>query len=398
MGHIQNAKGDLVPLIDRLNKYPVGLVDNEKLREILSILFSEEEVYVASRFPLEDATLEELTQRTDIAPKQLLPILEHMADKGLVMDLPYGDQIYYLLMPGLIGFFEFTFMKNRTDLPMDKLARLMGEYLYEDPKTGQASEFFGSKTPLTRSLLHDDHIPVSSEVTTSETAKEIIRNADFGAVSMCYCRHRKQHAGGSCKKGAPVDGICISLGRGSEFLARRGFAEKKTKEELLAVIDLADELHLTHITDNVRHKPSFICNCCGCCCELVRGVQVGYHDGIGKTPWLAWIDPGLCDYCGECFQACNVGAIGLARNEDLAHDERYSAVRNHICLGCGACISACEKGAIQLVPRDPAPKIPHKKRELYRKILTEKKRLAPWVRSRTKKLARSYTANTASGK
>ena len=398
MGHIQNAKGDLVPLIDRLNKYPVGLVDNEKLREILAILFTEEEAYVASRFPLDDATLEELAQRTEIAPDQLLPILEHMADKGLVMDLPYGDEIYYLLMPGLIGFFEFTFMKNRTDLPMDKLARLMGEYLYEDPKTGQASEFFGSKTPLTRSLLHDDHIPVSTEVTTSETAKEIIRNADFGAVSMCYCRHRKQHDGGSCKKGAPVEGICISLGRGSEFLARRGFAEKKTKDELLAIIDLADELHLTHITDNVRHKPSFICNCCGCCCEIVHGVQAGYHDGVGKTPWLARIDPEICDYCGECFQACNVSAIGLARNGNLAHDERYSEIRNHICLGCGACISACEKGAIQLVPRATRPKIPQKKRELYRKILTEKKRLTPWLRSRAAKLARTYTSSTTPAK
>jgi NAD-dependent dihydropyrimidine dehydrogenase PreA subunit len=398
MGHIESAKGNLVLLIDRLNKYPVGLVDNEKLREILTMLFSEEEAYVASQFPLEDATLEELVRRTSINRDELLPILNNMADKGLIMDLPYGNEIYYLLMPGLIGFFEFTFMKNRTDLPMDKLARLMWDYLYQDPKTGQASEFFGSHTPLTRSLAHDDFVPFSSEVTTSETAKEVIRNADFGAISMCFCRHRKHHDGGSCKKGAPIDGICISLGRGSEFLARRGFAEKKTTEELLAVIDLADELHLTHITDNVRYKPSFICNCCGCCCELVRAVQVGYHDGIGKTPFLAEIDPELCDYCGVCFQACNVRGIGLARNSNPVHNDRYSAVKEHICLGCGACISACERKAIQLVPRGTKPKVPEKKRELYRKILTEKKRLAPWVRSRAAKVARRSISSPTSGK
>ena len=28
--------------------------------------------------------------------------------------------VYYLLLPGLIGFFEFTFMKNRTDLPLER--------------------------------------------------------------------------------------------------------------------------------------------------------------------------------------------------------------------------------------------------------------------------------------
>jgi len=391
VGHIENAKDNLVPLIDRLNKYPIGLVDNEKLREILAILFSREEAYVASQFPLEEATLKELARATGIPGDRLLPILDSMADKGIVMDLPYGDETYYLLMPGLIGFFEFTFMKHRTDLPMEKLARLMREYLYEDPEHGQASEFFGSATPLTRSLVHDQHIPVSSVATTSETAKDIIRSADFGAVSMCYCRHKRQHEGRSCKKGAPVEGICISLGRGSSFLARRGFAEEKTTDELLAIIDLADALNLTHITDNIRNQPSFICNCCGCCCELVRGVQVGYHDGIGKTPYLAWIDPQRCDYCGECFTACNVRAIGLARNgAPPAREDRYAAVKEHICLGCGACISACEQGAISLVPRESRPEIPRTKRELFKEILREKKRLTPFVISRVRKKARRF--------
>ncbi len=39
MGHLLSTKSSLVPLIDRLNRYPIGLVDSEKLREILSILF-----------------------------------------------------------------------------------------------------------------------------------------------------------------------------------------------------------------------------------------------------------------------------------------------------------------------------------------------------------------------
>lgn len=57
MGHHIGSKESIVPLIDRLNKYPVGLVDNEKLREILALLFSDQEAYVASCFPLEEATL-----------------------------------------------------------------------------------------------------------------------------------------------------------------------------------------------------------------------------------------------------------------------------------------------------------------------------------------------------
>ena len=125
MGHQGGSKSGLVPLIDRLNRYPIGLVDNDKLREILSILFSEEEALVASKFPLEEATLGEMADATGIDEERLAAILDRMATKGLVMDLPYAGTTYYLLLPGFIGFMEFTFMRSRADLPMEKLARLI---------------------------------------------------------------------------------------------------------------------------------------------------------------------------------------------------------------------------------------------------------------------------------
>ena len=43
------------------------LVDSAKLHEILSLLFNEREAFVASRFPLMEATLEELCGVTAIA-------------------------------------------------------------------------------------------------------------------------------------------------------------------------------------------------------------------------------------------------------------------------------------------------------------------------------------------
>ncbi len=64
MGHHLGSKSSIVPLIDRLNQYPVGLVDNEGLREILDLLFDETEAFVASRFPLHEATLAELVRAT----------------------------------------------------------------------------------------------------------------------------------------------------------------------------------------------------------------------------------------------------------------------------------------------------------------------------------------------
>ena len=86
MGHHLDAKNSIVPLVDRLNKYPIGLPDTDKLRQILAILFSEEDAFVASRFPLQEASMTELIRATGFHESKLAPILETMADKGLIMD------------------------------------------------------------------------------------------------------------------------------------------------------------------------------------------------------------------------------------------------------------------------------------------------------------------------
>lgn len=377
MGHHINGKSSIVPLIDRLNRYPIGLPDNDKLRRILEILFSADEAYVASCFPLQEATIRELCRATGWDELRLEPVLESMAEKGLIMDMKYGDKAYYLLLPGLIGFFELTFMKRRQDLPVEELAKLMHEYLFEDPDDAMGNEFFDSPTPLTRSLTYEEHIPVESQVTTYESAREIIKNSGYGAVGMCYCRHKKEHLNEECDKGAPTEGICISLGSAAKFMVRRGFAEKKSVDELLAVIDMARDLNLTHITDNIRHKPSFICNCCSCCCELLGGVLRGFHQGVAKAGYTLEIDGENCKGCGLCQKACNVAALNRIERPN-GKPKFVMQADSEICLGCGACVSVCESDALSLSPEErPAP--PEKKRDLFKQILKEKKRLTPFV-------------------
>jgi ferredoxin len=191
--------------------------------------------------------------------------------------------------------------------------------------------------------------------------------------------------GKACRKGAPVEATCMVFGQGARFLVRRGFAQECDRDSMLKTLDHARSLGLTHVTDNVREKPSFICNCCRCCCELMTGVQDGFSDGIAKAPFLAEVDAAACNYCGDCLKTCNVKCIGLA---DAARtrpkDERYAEVDAATCLGCGACIGACEREAIRLIPRANA-KIPPKNRaRMFTRILWEKGRLAPVLIDRAK--------------
>ena len=383
MGHHQDSKDNIVPLIDRLNRNPIGLPDSDTLQRILAILFSADEAFIASRFPLQEATLRELSRATGWTETKLAPQLDTMAEKGLVMDLAYGGHRYYLLMPGLIGFFEFTFMKRRQDLPVEELAQLMHEYMFEDPDNAMGREMFGSATQLTRALVHEEHIPVESVVTTWESAREIVKKAGYGAIGLCYCRHKKEHLGNSCDKEAPTEEICISLGSAARFMVRRGFAEKRSVEELLAVLDRARSLNLTHITDNIRHKPSFICNCCSCCCELLGGVKQGFPDGVAKAPFTLQIDEQTCAGCGLCWQSCNVGAIEAVP----VNGEKLAEVAQDRCLGCGACISSCPTESLSLKPLARALP-PERKRDLFSLILKEKKRYTPHLVESVKKKMR----------
>lgn len=387
MGHHLEGKSSIVPLIDRLNKYPIGLPDSDTLRRILAILFSEEEAFIASRFPLTEATLAELVRATGWESLNLKGKLEQMAEKGLVLDTTYGGKTFYLLLPGLIGFFELTFMKQRQDLPMVELAQLMTEYLYDDPEQKMGREFFTSKTPLTRSLPYEEHVPVSSQVATYESAREIIKNAGYGAIGMCYCRHKKEHLNESCKKGAPTKEICISLGTAAKFMVRRGFAEHRSTEQLLAILDQARDLRLTHITDNIRHKPSFICNCCSCCCELLGGVRMGYPLGVAKTNYTLQVDALSCLGCGLCQKACNVAALKTI-GVDNGTRKKLMQVQVDNCLGCGACISACPTQSLSLVPLAGRPVPPEKKKDLFQVILKEKKKLTPFIVDGIKKKIR----------
>ncbi|MEN6351736.1 MAG: (Fe-S)-binding protein, partial [Syntrophomonas sp.] len=252
MGHLIQSKDEVYrALAERLNREPVGVLINDTLMEIIQRLYTESEAVLGSRFPMVPMKIERIAQITGISPEQLKPLLDSMADKGLVMDFPRRDTTFYMLAPMVIGFFEYTFMRVRSDVDMKELAELFNSY-FNDEKARK--EFSGIDTRMMRTLVYERLIPVAveTEVLTYERASEIIRKAGGGVLSLCACRHKASHLGKACE--APLE-VCTSFGNAAEWIIRRGMGRPATIEELIQVLDRTEELGLVHICDNVLNNP-----------------------------------------------------------------------------------------------------------------------------------------------
>jgi Pyruvate/2-oxoacid:ferredoxin oxidoreductase delta subunit len=361
MGHIANIKDIYEGLQVRLDKNPIGAPRSSLLYTILKLLYDKDEAFIASRFPLGRATLTDLVKATGIEREVLKEKLDTMARKGQIIDYSKAGINLYFLAPTMIGLFEFTFMRTREDIPQKELANLLHDYFREG---GMGKEVFGSKTQRTRTLVHERAVP-QSEVFTYERALDMIKHYKGGAVTMCYCRHTALHRGEACK--APMDGICTSFGLAADFLIRRGFARRAPMEELVDILQMAEDHGLVHICDNVQDGNSFICHCCGCCCELLAGVnELRIPHAVAPSRFQPKPDEESCKGCGTCVARCPVHALSLG--------DATPSVDLNFCLGCGVCASSCPNHAMSMTERKDNSPIPKNWLGLMGRIATEKNR------------------------
>jgi Pyruvate/2-oxoacid:ferredoxin oxidoreductase delta subunit len=345
MGHIRNGQGVYGRLQKRLDRFPIGAPPAAALYEILKRLFTEEEARVGCRMPMGFAGLEEIARRAKRNPDALRPILEGMADKGLVMDFDRKGKAVYMLSPTLLGFFEFAFMRVRDDIPQKELARFMVEYVHYDEDFARA--VFAGRTQAGRTLVHESSIDPedAAHVLDYERATQVVKDAKAWAVSLCYCRHVMEHEGKACAK--PLE-VCTTLNAAADFLVRRRLARKISREEALDIFAATREAGLVHVGDNVQRRPAYVCHCCGCCCGMLSAInRFRIFDAVVTSPFLPAVDTGKCTGCGLCAKRCPIRAIevqGMGK-------EGKAVVDGKACLGCGVCKPACAGGALRMERR-----------------------------------------------
>ncbi len=319
---------------------------NETFHAILKELYSPEEADVVVKMPYGLSDLDGIEKVTKYERSKLQKVLEDLCAKGLVMDLWMHGQYHYMPSPMVIGIFEFTMMRTGDNLNTKEWARLFHTYLQDD-RTFYAANFkHGEKISPLRALPHEDAIDSSEhvEVLDYEKATAIIEGGRKFSIGICSCRHEKLHVGEK-KCDVPLE-TCSSLDSAADFMIRHNFGKEVSKTEMLENLARSKEMGLVFCADNAKSGVSFICHCCGCCCNALLGIsKFGYPHMVITSSFIAQADEKVCAECGACAEACPIHAIELV-------SEKTPKIDAGICIGCGVCALKCTTGALRLVKRE----------------------------------------------
>jgi len=198
------------------------------------------------------------------------------------------------------------------------------------------TRFYGSRViPLGISLQS------TPSVGSTEEMLGIVRRVTGLAIGYCYCRSKH----GNCENDVWT---CIHVGTAESIKELEGKMPLRTTtvDEVEKILVKSNEAGLVHqlITGPIKDYFYVICNCCPCCCVMLRST-IGY--GLGNTAlasnFEAQTDMTSCDHCGQCADRCHFGARVIVERELEIHSSK--------CVGCGLCVNHCPLNAIVMVRR-----------------------------------------------
>jgi Na+-translocating ferredoxin:NAD+ oxidoreductase subunit B len=314
-------------LAKALDRLPNGYPRTESGIEIriLKKLFSQDEAALAAQLTGTWETLDQLAGRLGTPTRELRGVLSNLAKRGLVWINRQEGKAYFRLTPFIVGFYE-----EQVGTIDHELAHMAEEYFRQGGTKG-----IMQPQPAIHRVLPAQGAVKTEWVLPYDDVRLILENAKTFNVRDCICRI-EQDLLGARKCDFPLD-ICINF----SDQEREPVEGDISKAEALALLKKSEQIGLVHTVSNVITGLGYVCNCCGCCCGILRGItEYGIAESVAYANYFAVIEPDLCLGCGTCIERCQVDAI-LDR-------DGVSVVQVENCIGCGLCVTGCPEGAARL--------------------------------------------------
>jgi len=313
-------------LADALDRLPNGFPRTESGVElaVLRKIATPEEADLASRLSGTMEPTDAIAARAGLAPAEARRALMGLVRKGMAWFEREGGVNRFRLAPFIVGLYE-----AQLDVLDEELARLVEEYFAQ----GGAAGIMGPEPALHRVIPAQTAVE-HEWVLPYDDVRAIMEGAKSFFVRDCICRTEQALVGNPCR--FPVHN-CLSF----TWREVPPGPESVTKEEALALLEETERIGLVHTVSNVAEGIGYVCNCCGCCCGILRGItEFGLEQSVAKANYLAAIDADLCIGCGVCAERCHVDAIREVGGVYAVIAER--------CIGCGLCVTGCSSEAVTL--------------------------------------------------
>jgi len=331
-----------------LDTLPNGFPSTESGIEIklLKRIFNPDEAELFCDLKLKFETAEQVSERTGRPLEELKTMLTTMWERGQIFGVDLGGTKLFKMVPWAFGIFEFQ-------LPhMDrKLAEMCEEFM-----DAYGRQFFDKRPQLMQVIPIEREIRARHEALSYEKVSSIIETGQSFLVMDCICKKGRGLLDQPCKK--PVE-VCMAIAPVPGVFEKPRVGRAISKTEAYGVLQKAEDAALVHLTWNVESGQYFICNCCGCCCGVLRSINdLGIPASrVVNAHYYAEIEPDLCQACGTCAdERCQVKAVE-------GGEDAYQVIKER-CIGCGLCIHTCPAEAIKLVRKSPEELVPPPKDEM----------------------------------
>jgi electron transport complex protein RnfB len=327
-------------LADALDRLPNGFPRTESGLEIriLKRICSPEEAALAGLLTGAPEPVEVIAARAGDPPGEVSRALFKLVRRGFVWLDKRDGEVRFRLAPFLVGIYEAQIES------MDhELAHLVEDYL----AAGGAQGIMAPQPALHRVVPAGGAVK-SEAIMPYDDVLALLDGKMTFTVNECICRLQQEQLGERC---AYPTAVCLSFSE-RERAPRPG---DLTRAEALALLDMTEQVGLVHTVSNVAEGVGYVCNCCGCCCGILRGItEWGIADSVASANYYAVIEPEFCADCGTCIERCQVGAISAG--------DGFSVVDRGRCIGCGLCVTGCPNDIARL-ERKPEAEINHPPRD-----------------------------------